>query len=174
MNTGIWKLSRQWIRRIFCGNSVKSVSYRVIVESNFIIVCIFFLVSGFLVLMELVEKLQNFNEYGEFETVKPGDWSEASVGADVAALAGEEVGASGAGGVFIVSFLAILFMFTSEKWLGLLFPPDGCIWASGTMVEAAQEEVAVRARLATEKTAASGLASLLRDTGCLVASLGAL
>ena len=51
-------------------------------------------------LLDMVEKLRFINENGELETIKPGD--------QVKSL----MGASGAGVMWIVSLLAILFMFT--------------------------------------------------------------
>ena len=68
-------------------------------------------------LMELVRKLRFLNEYGELETVNPGYQSEASMVA--------EVGDLGVGLMFIVSFLAISFMFTGENGLVSFFCPDG-------------------------------------------------
>ena len=64
-------------------------------------------------LMELVGKFRFIKEYGELETVKPGDQAEASTGVMVGAL----VGASRTGVVSIASFLDILFMFTGENGL---------------------------------------------------------
>ena len=77
--------------------------------------------------------------------------------------------ASGAGVVSIVSFLAIFFMFTVENGSVCCFPPDGGIWASGTMVEAVAATVGAGEVL--EKTAASGVASLLRETDRSVAPI---
>ena len=94
-------------------NSGKRFRGRGIVESKFIIICLFSLLT-FFVLMEMVEKLQFLNEYGELETVKPGDRAEAS--------AGEAVGESYTGVVSVVYFLAILFMFTGENGLVCCFP----------------------------------------------------
>ena len=65
-------------------------------------------------------------EYGELETVNPGYWAEAS---EVAVI--EE---SVAGVVYILSLLAIFFMFTGENGLVCCCSPDGGIWASGIMV----------------------------------------
>ena len=59
--------------------------------------------------MALVDKLRFLNKHGGLETAKTGDHVEALV---VAA-----VGALGEGVVLIVSFLAILFMFTGENGL---------------------------------------------------------
>ena len=61
------------------------------------------------------------------ETVKPGGRSEA--------LAGAAVGDSSAGVVFIVSFLAIFFVFTGEIFLVCCVYPNVVICESGTMVE---------------------------------------
>ena len=93
--------------------------------------------------MELVEKLRFFNEYEELETVKSRDLEKALMGAAVGAL--------GAVVLLIVSFLEIFFIFTGENVLVCCFCPNGGIWASGTMVEAAAAAVAE-----------SGVASLLR------------
>ena len=112
--------------------------------------------------MELVGKLQFLNEYGELETVKPEDWVEA--------LVGVVEGESGEGVVYIISFLAIFFMFTGENGLVLCFTPDDGIWASGTMLEAAVKVEEVGAGAAPEKKAAYGVASLLRETFQLVSS----
>ena len=64
-----------------------------------------------------------------------------------------------------MSLLAIFFMFTVEIGLVCFFCPYGGIWSPGIMVEAA-----VGAREAPAKTAASGVDSLLRETGQPVAS----
>ena len=79
--------------------------------------------------MEPVENLWFLNEYGELETINPGDQEKASEGAAV-----EE---SGAGVMLIVSLLVIFFMFTGENGLVCCFCPYGGIWASGTMAETA-------------------------------------
>ena len=91
-------------------------------------------------LMELVRTLRSLGEYGELETFKPGDHAEA----------GAAVGASGVGVVSIDSFLVIFFIFTGENGLVCSLCPDGRIWASGTMVEAAPAP-AVRVGSAPEK-----------------------
>ena len=75
--------------------------------------------------------------------------------------------ALGAGGVPISPLLAIFFMFTGENSLVCCFFPDGEIWASGTMVEA--ETASVGAGAVPAKTVASGVDSLFRETGRLVA-----
>ena len=53
-------------------------------------------------LMGLVGILQCLNEYGELETVNPGDWAKASVGVAVEA--------SVAGVLSVLSFLTVLFV----------------------------------------------------------------
>ena len=55
------------------------------------------------------------------------------------------MGAAGTLVVSIVSFLAILFIFTGENGLVFCFCHDGVIWESGTMVEASAAEPAVGA-----------------------------
>ena len=65
-------------------------------------------------------------------------------------------------------------MFTGENGSVCCFCPDGGIWASGTMVEAAPEKVTaltVGAGAELGKTVASEVASLLRETGRSVALL---
>ena len=98
---GSWRLLSQGIWRKPLWKQWKIFGFRGEVESNFIIICLF---EFILVLMELVRKLRFLNEYGKLETVKPGDWEEASEGATV--------GASDAWVVYTVSFLAILLMVT--------------------------------------------------------------
>ena len=61
---GSWGLSSQEIRQNFCVNIGKSVGFRGVVESKFIIISFSFL--SFFVLMELVGKLRFLNEYGNF------------------------------------------------------------------------------------------------------------
>ena len=63
--------------------------------------------------IELLGKLQIFDEYGELETVKLGDWAEASERA--------AVGASDVGVVLIGSCLVVFFMFTVEHGLVCCF-----------------------------------------------------
>ena len=97
-----------------------------------------------LVLIKLVGKFRFLNEYGDLETVKPGDQGEA--------FAGTAVGDLGAGVLSIVSYLYIFFVLTEENGLVCCFPPDGGIWVSGKMVEAAA-------------TAAVGGGSIARENG---------
>ena len=69
-------------------------------------------------------------------------------------------------------FLEILFMFTGENGLMCYFCPDDGIWESETMMEAAvaMSVLAGGDGAAQSKTVLSGVASLLRVTGQLVAS----
>ena len=67
-----------------------------------------------------------------------------------------------------MSFLAIFFIFTGEDGLACCFPPDGGICPPGKMVVAAAASTVV-AGVVQAKTAASGVALFLRDTGQLVA-----
>ena len=85
-------------------NSGNCVVCRGVVKSNFINICLFVLFEGVLVLMDLVGRLRFHNEYGEFETVNPGDRAELLLGAVLESL--------GAGVVSVVYFLAIFFMFS--------------------------------------------------------------
>ena len=79
--------------------------------------------------MELVGNFRFLGEYGELETVKIGDREEAS---EVSA-----VGASVGRGFRLCPYWPH-FSCSLEKmaWWDV-FCPDGGIWASGTMVEAA-------------------------------------
>ena len=98
------------------------------------------------------------------ETVKRGDRAKES---EVA-----EEGSLGAGVVSIVYLLEILFIFTRKNSSVCYFCSNGAIWASGTMAEAAAVAAPeLGAGVALGKTAASGVASFLRETGRLVASL---
>ena len=63
--------------------------------------------------MELVGKLRYLNEYGELETVKPGDREEA--------LAVTEVVALGTWVVLIVPVLSTFYMFTGKNGLVCCF-----------------------------------------------------
>ena len=163
---GIWRLSIQGIGRKPLSKQWESVGCRKVVKSNFIIIFLFDFFKGFLVLIELVGKLRFLNECGYFDTVKTGDWEEASAGAEVVA--------SVAGMVSILSLLDILFVFAGENGLVCYFLPDGGIWASRTMVEAAAAAVIVGEGVAPAKTVASGVDSLLRETVLLITSLRAL
>ena len=58
-------------------------------------------------LVEMLGKLRFLNEYGELETVNPGDWEKASVAV--------EIRASGTGVVSVVSLFTIFFMCTGEN-----------------------------------------------------------